>query len=209
MPFLPSPATVAHDGCALYYGTGACAQCTTAADNLRAGFLHDKPDAAAYCLDAPESIPAGSTRWRSSEEPPRPTPTVSGRPGHAPRRPPGAAAPGPVAVAPQTIDLTPTWRGVLPALLLGYVNGTAQGRTLAEAELLRLCRIADELVPALARALQGMLAGQRPFAACDAGGLGLEYTADNLTSEVWSSRKGRAISDAEAALALLLRLRYA
>lgn len=43
-----------------------------------------------------------------------------------------------------TIDLTPTWVGVLPLLLAAYSEGTPHGRQLAYAELLRMAKIADQ-----------------------------------------------------------------
>lgn len=48
----------------------------------------------------------------------------------------------------RTIDITPTWAGILPLLLEGYNNGTETGRKIAKEELYRLCRIADEAVAA-------------------------------------------------------------
>ncbi len=42
-----------------------------------------------------------------------------------------------------TIDLTPTWRGVMPILLFALRNGTEEGQRLAEVELMRLADIAD------------------------------------------------------------------
>ncbi len=46
--------------------------------------------------------------------------------------------------APRTLDLTPTWSGLLPALLAAYENGGTTGRQIAREELTRLARIADE-----------------------------------------------------------------
>jgi len=42
-----------------------------------------------------------------------------------------------------SIDLTPTWEGILPLLLTGYAEGTPEGQRLAREELSRLARIAD------------------------------------------------------------------
>lgn len=42
-----------------------------------------------------------------------------------------------------TIDLTPTWRYMLPLLLEAYTNGSDKGRAMALEELQRLCDIAD------------------------------------------------------------------
>lgn len=43
-----------------------------------------------------------------------------------------------------TIDLTPTWRGILPALLAAMTDGTAEGRRIAREELTRMAALADE-----------------------------------------------------------------
>lgn len=45
-----------------------------------------------------------------------------------------------------TIDLTPSWRGVLPILLAGVSSGTVEGRRLAMAELERMADLADAYV---------------------------------------------------------------
>jgi hypothetical protein len=42
-----------------------------------------------------------------------------------------------------TIDLTPTWRDVLPLLLAGITDGTAEGQRLARAELQNMADLAD------------------------------------------------------------------
>lgn len=42
-----------------------------------------------------------------------------------------------------TIDMTPTWRGILLILLTGYENGNAEGRKMALEELQRMADIAD------------------------------------------------------------------
>jgi hypothetical protein len=48
-----------------------------------------------------------------------------------------------------TIDLTPSWEQILPALLMLYVNSeTTAGRTAAMEELRRMARLADEHVAA-------------------------------------------------------------
>jgi len=41
------------------------------------------------------------------------------------------------------IDMTPTWRGILPYLILGIENGTAEGRKIAIEELQRMADAAD------------------------------------------------------------------
>lgn len=44
-----------------------------------------------------------------------------------------------------TVDLTPTWSGVLPALLWAYMSGTDTGKRLALEELQRMAKIADSV----------------------------------------------------------------
>ena len=48
----------------------------------------------------------------------------------------------------QTIDMTPTWRGILPVFLALLENGTAEGRRTAREELGRMADLADSLVAA-------------------------------------------------------------
>lgn len=43
----------------------------------------------------------------------------------------------------RTVDVTPTWRGVLPMLLLVVENGTGEGRRVAIEELERMADTAD------------------------------------------------------------------
>lgn len=43
-----------------------------------------------------------------------------------------------------TIDLTPTWEAILPALLAALENGTETGKKFAHEELKRMAKIADE-----------------------------------------------------------------
>ena len=43
----------------------------------------------------------------------------------------------------ETIDLTPTWSGILPALLAVIQNGSVEGVKLAEVELRQMARLAD------------------------------------------------------------------
>lgn len=42
-----------------------------------------------------------------------------------------------------SVDLTPTWSGVLPALLWGYKDGSETAQRLALEELTRMAKIAD------------------------------------------------------------------
>jgi len=44
-----------------------------------------------------------------------------------------------------TIDITPTWVGILPALLAVIQNGTPQGRAAATEELQRLAATVDAM----------------------------------------------------------------
>lgn len=48
---------------------------------------------------------------------------------------------------PRTIDITPTWVGILPLLLLCFENG-GETRETARAELIRMAKIADAAVAA-------------------------------------------------------------
>lgn len=43
----------------------------------------------------------------------------------------------------RTVDLTPTWAGILPALFAALEYGTAQGQAIAKEELSRLARAMD------------------------------------------------------------------
>jgi hypothetical protein len=44
---------------------------------------------------------------------------------------------------PATIDLTPTWQGVLPILIAALEDGTKEGKKLAREELRRMAKAAD------------------------------------------------------------------
>ena len=46
----------------------------------------------------------------------------------------------------KTIDITPTWRGILPLLLAAITSGTHEGRRNAEIELQRMADLADRYV---------------------------------------------------------------
>jgi hypothetical protein len=48
----------------------------------------------------------------------------------------------------ETIDVTPTWSGILPALLLVLENGDPAGKKVAREELQNMARIADLFVTA-------------------------------------------------------------
>ncbi len=52
----------------------------------------------------------------------------------------------------EIIDITPTWVGILPALVAVIQNGTPQGRAAATAELQRLAATVDAM-NAAARAM--------------------------------------------------------
>jgi hypothetical protein len=46
----------------------------------------------------------------------------------------------------RTIDITPTWSGILPALELALMHGSAEGRKMAREELARMAALADRYV---------------------------------------------------------------
>ena len=46
----------------------------------------------------------------------------------------------------QTVDLTPTWQGILPALLNLLQSDNPRTRELAEAEMYRMARSADRMI---------------------------------------------------------------
>lgn len=46
----------------------------------------------------------------------------------------------------RTIDVTPTWAGIMPILLAAVENGTDKGRDAATAELRRLATVTDKLI---------------------------------------------------------------
>ncbi len=43
----------------------------------------------------------------------------------------------------ETIDLTPTWEGIMPGLIACLQDGTGEGQRMAREELMRLARIVD------------------------------------------------------------------
>lgn len=45
-----------------------------------------------------------------------------------------------------TINVAPTWEGILPAMLAVLESGTAEGRKLVRAELFRMAQVADMAV---------------------------------------------------------------
>ena len=51
--------------------------------------------------------------------------------------------PEPVKRPAGTIDITPTWRGVLPIIIEGLTNGNARGVQIATEELQRMADAAD------------------------------------------------------------------
>ena len=46
----------------------------------------------------------------------------------------------------QTVDVTPTWQGILPALLDLIKSDNPEVRELAEAEMYRMARSADRMI---------------------------------------------------------------
>ena len=45
----------------------------------------------------------------------------------------------------KTINLTPTWKGIMPGIIEVLENGTEEGRKVARAELMRVAEQLDEL----------------------------------------------------------------
>lgn len=45
----------------------------------------------------------------------------------------------------QTIDMTPTWAGIMPAIIMALQHGTAEGQAMARAELNRLAKEVDAI----------------------------------------------------------------
>lgn len=45
-----------------------------------------------------------------------------------------------------TVDLTPTWSGILPALLAVLEDGNAEGKKIAKDELKKMAKVADMYV---------------------------------------------------------------
>ena len=54
----------------------------------------------------------------------------------------------------RTIDLTPTWEGILPALIAAMIDGTPTGQSIARQELQSMARAAD-LAVTMRKAMQG------------------------------------------------------
>lgn len=54
----------------------------------------------------------------------------------------------PEAAPVRTIDMTPTWAAILPALLAAVTDGTPTGQAIARKELARMAEIADSYVAA-------------------------------------------------------------
>lgn len=48
-----------------------------------------------------------------------------------------------VATTPDTIDMTPTWAGIMPGLIASLTHGTPIGQKIASEELMRLARLVD------------------------------------------------------------------
>lgn len=61
------------------------------------------------------------------------------------KAPKGAKSPVPPLPprAPRVIDVTPTWRAILPVLLTVYKDGNAAGQMEADRELHRMADLAD------------------------------------------------------------------
>lgn len=48
----------------------------------------------------------------------------------------------------ESYDLTPSWSGILPVLLMAYADGTPKAQSEARTELERMARLADLYVAA-------------------------------------------------------------
>lgn len=44
----------------------------------------------------------------------------------------------------QTLDLTPTWESIMPALIMALQSGTEKGKAMARDELMALAKAVDE-----------------------------------------------------------------
>ncbi len=69
----------------------------------------------------------------------------------------------PVVRVVRVVDVTPTWAGLLPAMLAAYENGTAVGRGIATEELTRMARVADAHVAAEKESKAAALAARERF----------------------------------------------
>lgn len=49
-------------------------------------------------------------------------------------------------MATKTVDVTPTWSGILPALLTLLHSENAEARFVAQKELERMARLADKMI---------------------------------------------------------------
>jgi hypothetical protein len=54
-----------------------------------------------------------------------------------------------IEMTTQTVDLTPTWQGILPALLNLLQSDNPKSRQLAESELRRMAGLADGYIESL------------------------------------------------------------
>lgn len=59
---------------------------------------------------------------------------------------PATVEPEAPAAPVRTIDCTPTWSAILPALIAAYADGTATGRGIAREELTRMAKAADSAI---------------------------------------------------------------
>lgn len=55
----------------------------------------------------------------------------------------------------QAIDVTPTWAGILPILILGLTEGTEAGQRQAKEELMRMAQAADAYNAQVGQGKQG------------------------------------------------------
>ena len=46
----------------------------------------------------------------------------------------------------ESIDMTPSWKGIMPAIIAMLEDGTDTGKTIAKAELMRMADILDRMI---------------------------------------------------------------
>lgn len=88
----------------------------------------------------------------------------------------------PEAAPVRTIDMTPTWAAILPALLAAVTDGTPTGQAIARKELARMASIADSYV-ALVKGLPA-ISPRRAHGVADYLESDSDFTANNLEAAV-------------------------
>lgn len=92
-----------------------------------------------------------------------------------------------------TIDLTPTWAGILPLLLAGVTDGTDTGRRIAKEELARMAALADER-NAMAPALLALATVANETAHCIPAGMAREEM-ESATAAAFALLNSEAAAD--------------